>query len=166
MGNKNQIFHISSILEGVFGNLNLSKRLKQQQALKLWTDIVGVEISAVTWPLELHSKKLRILVTDPIWMQQLSFLEPKIIEKINNRLSVTDNELIEKIYFQLGVPPRSTEVQRPNVLKGSIELSHEEHTLIHDTVNNLSNNELREILIIFFKKATLASKKRRDKASA
>lgn len=160
MGKKYQSLHISSILNGVFGTLGLSNRLKQQQALKLWAEVVGPEISAVTWPLEFSSKEMRVLVNDPIWMQQLVFLEPKIIDKINSRLSTMDNQLIEKIYFQVGIPPKNKATEGRKRLRESLDLLPEEVNTINETVNNLSNPELKEILKNFFKKALLADKKR------
>jgi len=79
------------------------KLLKQYRRLYIWTnwhDIVGDEISRISWPYSIDSNdKLLVLVKEPIWLQQLQFNKIFILKKIN---SIIEDFPIKDIRFKLG----------------------------------------------------------------
>ena len=66
---------------------------------KVWDEVVGPAISKNAQPLRIKNKRLRVRVSDPIWFQELQFMEEDIREKINERL---DRKAIDKIDFSVG----------------------------------------------------------------
>ncbi len=65
---------------------------------EVWDDVVGYRISKNARPLWIKNGKLRVTVLDPIWLQELEFLERDIREKLNGRLG---RKAVEKIDFKL-----------------------------------------------------------------
>ena len=66
---------------------------------KVWEDVVGPGISRHAQPLWIKEGRLRIEVSDPIWLQELSFLKEDIRKKLNKRLS---REVVTKMEFRAG----------------------------------------------------------------
>ncbi len=69
------------------------------QIWKIWDVVVGPAISKNAQPLWIKSKKLRVIVSDPIWLQELKFVEKNIKEKLNKKLR---RKAVEKIEFRVG----------------------------------------------------------------
>lgn len=65
---------------------------------KVWDETVGPTIARHAQPLWIKGRRLRVQVSDPIWLQELSFLRESIKEKINGKLG---RESVEQIEFRL-----------------------------------------------------------------
>lgn len=66
---------------------------------KVWDDVVGPAISRNTRPSWIKNFRLRVKVSDPIWLQELKFVEEDIRERLNKRLG---RRAVEKIDFRVG----------------------------------------------------------------
>ena len=66
---------------------------------KVWDGVVGQAISKNARPLWVKNGKLKVTVSDPIWLQELQFVEKDIREKLNNALG---RKAVEKIEFRVG----------------------------------------------------------------
>ena len=66
---------------------------------KVWDEVVGQTISESARPSRIKKGCLRVTVSDPIWLQELKFLESTIREKLNKKLGRT---AIERIDFRVG----------------------------------------------------------------
>jgi predicted nucleic acid-binding Zn ribbon protein len=64
-----------------------------------WKDTVGATIAENTRPEAIKGKLLLVHVSSAPWMQQLQFLKPELIEKLNQTLG---KDMIEDIRFQIG----------------------------------------------------------------
>jgi predicted nucleic acid-binding Zn ribbon protein len=64
-----------------------------------WKDVVGPAIAQNTQPEAIKGKLLLVNVSSAPWMQQLQFLKPELIEKLNETLG---KELVEDIRFKIG----------------------------------------------------------------
>ena len=64
-----------------------------------WKDVVGRTIAQNTQPEAIKGKLLLVNVSSAPWMQQLQFLKPELIEKLNETLG---KELVEDIRFKIG----------------------------------------------------------------
>jgi len=62
----------------------------------VWDEVVGDQISQIARPLWVKEGRLRVTVSDPIWLQELEFLEPDIRQRLNERLG---RQAVEKIGF-------------------------------------------------------------------
>jgi predicted nucleic acid-binding Zn ribbon protein len=64
-----------------------------------WDEVVGPAIAQNTRPEAIKGKLLLVNVSSAPWMQQLQFLKPELIQKLNEMLG---KELVENIRFQIG----------------------------------------------------------------
>jgi len=102
MGSKK---HSMTSLKDVIANLLKDDTLPfnpdDSRIWKLWEDVVGPAIASNAQPLRIKNRILKVRVSDPIWFQELKFMEGRIREKLNERLG---REAVDKIEF--GVGPR------------------------------------------------------------
>jgi len=66
---------------------------------KVWDEVVGPAISKNARPLWIKDRMLKVTVSDPIWLQELKFVENDIKEKLNKKLG---RKAVEKIEFRVG----------------------------------------------------------------
>ena len=89
---------IGPVLENSIKRLGLDKGIKKWKVLDVWESAVGKPIADVTRPGYMKGKTLFVFVTDSIWLQELKFLEERIIEKINHQIG---DRVIDTIYFKM-----------------------------------------------------------------
>ena len=75
---------------------------------KVWDAVVGPAIARNSQPLSIKNRQLRVRVSDPIWFQELKFMEESIREKLNDRLG---RKAVDKIEFRVG--PRLSDRKDP-----------------------------------------------------
>jgi predicted nucleic acid-binding Zn ribbon protein len=90
---------IRSVLENTLKSLEIDVPLKSYSILGAWNEIVGATVAAHSQPRSIRNRILFIDVTHSTWMQQLQFLKPTLLEKLNNFLG---EPLIQDIRFKLG----------------------------------------------------------------
>ena len=66
---------------------------------RVWDGVVGPAISKNARPLWIKDGKLKVTVSDPIWLQELQFVEEDIRKKLNGKLG---RKAVEKIEFRVG----------------------------------------------------------------
>lgn len=66
---------------------------------KVWEEVVGPAISENARPLWIKNKILRVTISDPIWLQEIKFIEESIKEKLNAKLG---RKAVEKIELRVG----------------------------------------------------------------
>jgi predicted nucleic acid-binding Zn ribbon protein len=64
-----------------------------------WKDIVGPAVAENARPEAIRGKSLLVNVSSAPWMQQLQFLKPELIEKLNETLG---KEVVRDIRFKIG----------------------------------------------------------------
>ncbi|MEW6543926.1 MAG: DUF721 domain-containing protein [Nitrospirota bacterium] len=74
---------VSAVLDGLAKRLGLESKLLEFHLRRRWPEIVGEQIAAHTRPDSIRFKKLYLLVENSVWLQQLTFLKPTLLEKIN-----------------------------------------------------------------------------------
>ena len=90
---------IYSILEKTLKALEIDVPLKSYSIWGAWKELVGDSVALQTQPRAIRNRILFIDVSHSTWMQQLQFLKPTLLEKINNFLG---EPLIQDIRFKLG----------------------------------------------------------------
>jgi hypothetical protein len=94
---------IRSILEKTFETLEIDVHLKAYSIWGAWKEIMGESVALQTQPRSIRNRILFIDVSHPTWMQQLQFLKPQLLGKINTFLGKPH---IQDIRFKLGkIPP-------------------------------------------------------------
>ena len=112
------------ILEKTLKNLEIDVPLKTYSILGAWDEIVGESVAEHSQPRSIRNRILFIDVTHPTWMQQLQFLKPTLLEKVNAFLS---EPLIQDIRFKVGkisptipAPPKTPSLKDEKLDKATL----------------------------------------------
>jgi hypothetical protein len=92
----------SSVLEGLARRLGLETKLLENRIRRDWASVVGEPVASNTWPDQIRYKKLYLLVHNSVWMHQLTFLKPTLLQKLK---VVAGGELITDIVLRVGEIP-------------------------------------------------------------
>jgi predicted nucleic acid-binding Zn ribbon protein len=95
-----------SILSGLSKRLGLESRMLELRLRRRWRDIVGEPMASHTWPAQIRFKKLYLIVRNPVWLQQLTFLKPALLTKLQTEFGT---ESVTDIAFRVGEIPDETE---------------------------------------------------------
>jgi hypothetical protein len=88
-----------SILAGLAHRLGLESKLFEARLRRQWPDIVGEPIATHTRPDQIRFKKLTIFVHNSVWLQQLTFLKPVLLQKVN---AMAGEPLVTEIVLRIG----------------------------------------------------------------
>lgn len=88
-----------TILTGLSRRLGLESKLFEARLRRRWPDIVGEPIAMHTRPDQLRFKKLYIFVRNSVWLQQLTFLKPMLLQKVNEE---GGQALVAEIVLRIG----------------------------------------------------------------
>lgn len=91
-----------TILSSVAKQLGLETRLVEVRIQQQWPGLVGEPISSHTWPVQIRFHKLYLLVENSVWLQQLTFLKPALLAKLN---AEAGSELLTDIVLRVGEIP-------------------------------------------------------------
>jgi predicted nucleic acid-binding Zn ribbon protein len=89
---------VGGIIAGVLNELGLSAPLREWQAVQVWDKVVGEKVSQHTQAYGIDKGELAVRVDSHAWMQELQFLKPDIIRKLNTELGA---DIIRDIRFAL-----------------------------------------------------------------
>ena len=92
----------SAILSGLSKRLGLQSHLFELRLQQQWRDIIGEPVGSHTWPAQVRFKKLYLIVRNSVWLQQLVFLKPTLLAKLNERAG---SEMLTDIAFRVGEIP-------------------------------------------------------------
>lgn len=91
---------VSDLLSAAFsGQPEAARKMDEARALQAWPALVGECVARFSTAEKLRGDVLIVRVADPLWMQQLGFLKPELLQKFRAsfpRLGVRD------IYFVRG----------------------------------------------------------------
>src|SRR5437764_14345778 len=90
---------VSSILTNLAPRYGMEAKLLEWRLRRHWSEIAGEQIAAHTRPDQIRFKKLYLIVENSVWLQQLMFLKPTLLEKINE---AADSQLVSDIMFRVG----------------------------------------------------------------
>jgi predicted nucleic acid-binding Zn ribbon protein len=75
------------LLAGLLAQLGLADRLREQEALARWPELVGPEIASRSRALRIREGVLYVQVTSAAWSQELRFLKAQILAHYDEALS-------------------------------------------------------------------------------
>ncbi|MDY6863933.1 MAG: DUF721 domain-containing protein [Thermodesulfobacteriota bacterium] len=93
---------IGKILKRYFNRSDLLKKLDSYEVFLRWDDIVGDKIAAHAKPYRIKGNTLWVVVSNSVWLQELTFLKKEIVKQIQIKLQ---EKKIKEIYFVLGELP-------------------------------------------------------------
>ena len=99
MRGQSKLDSFSTILAGLAHRLGLETKLFEARLRRQWPDIVGEPIAIHTRPDQIRFKKLTILVHNSVWLQQLTFFKPVLLEKLH---AMGGKPLVTEIVLRIG----------------------------------------------------------------
>ncbi len=96
-----------SILSGLAKRLGLESRLVELRLQQRWREIVGEPMASHTWPVQVRFKKLYLIVRNSVWLNQLTFLKPALLLKLQ---AESGTGVVTDIAFRVGEIPGEPEV--------------------------------------------------------
>ena len=90
---------LKEIITAVLSDSRLPFNPDDARIWKVWDEVVGAPIARNAQPSWIKDGRLRIKVSDPIWLQELEFAGETIREKLNGKLG---RKAVKKIEFRLG----------------------------------------------------------------
>jgi len=133
---------LSSILEGVARRLGLESKLLENRLRRDWLSIVGEPMASNTWPDQIRYKKLYLLVHNSVWLHQLTFLKPTLIQKLNG---AAGGELITEIVLRVGeIPLRTAASPAPPTLDGDVIVAEVIRAEVLSHVSAIQDPDLRQ----------------------
>jgi predicted nucleic acid-binding Zn ribbon protein len=75
------------ILQGLIAQYGLEGPMAEHRLREHWTEIVGDQVAAHAQPDQIRFRKLYLTVDSSAWMQEMSFLKPMLLEKVNGALN-------------------------------------------------------------------------------
>jgi predicted nucleic acid-binding Zn ribbon protein len=152
---------LHSILEKTLKALEIDVPLKTYSILGAWNKIVGESVAEHSQPRSIRNRILFIDVSHSTWMQQLQFLKPTLLEKINTFLG---ESLIQDIRFKLGkispTMPASTKTHSLEDEKLDKATLDRIENLLQEIDDDQIRKSLRDVLI---KGAKLEQSRRKSK---
>jgi hypothetical protein len=102
MTRSHRVDSFGAILSGLAKRLGLESRLAELRVQREWREIIGEPIASHTWPVQIRFKKLYLVVENSVWLHQLTFLKPVLLEKLR---AATGPDLITEIVMRVGDVP-------------------------------------------------------------
>jgi predicted nucleic acid-binding Zn ribbon protein len=96
---KDKLTSLKDILADIFRGADLPFNPDDAFIWKIWEDVVGPSIAKNAHPIWIKDRNLRVAVSDPIWLQELRFVEETMKDKLNQKMGRT---AVESIEFRLG----------------------------------------------------------------
>ena len=90
---------LGTVLQQALKGSKIDVDLDAYRLWQQWKDVVGPAIAENTRPEAIKGKLLLVHVSSAPWMQQLQFLKPVLIEKLNETIG---KEVVGDIRFKIG----------------------------------------------------------------
>jgi hypothetical protein len=90
---------IASALDDIAQRFGLSVSLLEHKLQRHWPVIVGEHVAAHTRPESIRFKKLYVITDSSVWVQQLTFLKPSLLESIN---TAAGSPIVTDIVLRVG----------------------------------------------------------------
>ena len=96
---KNSLTSLKDVITSLLSDGTLPFNPDDARIWRVWDEVVGPAISRNARPSWIKNGKLKVRVSDPIWLQELEFVEESIREKLNTKLG---RKAIDRIEFRIG----------------------------------------------------------------
>lgn len=135
----------SETLKEAIKQLGIEHKINQARAIVYWDEVVGKRIAAHAEPYLVRDGILFVSTSSSTWSQELSLIQPRLLQKLNQYLG---EPIVKQIRFQSrglskGKEPLSVEEK---IDLSEIKLTSEERAEIEKQVSQLSEESLREEL--------------------
>ena len=94
---------IHSVLKEVSQHNGLGVKLLEARLQQEWEELVGPTLAKHSYPSTIRYRKLNLISDNSVWLQQLVFLKPQILESIRTRFPELE---VSDILLRLGSLPQ------------------------------------------------------------
>ncbi|AMV73137.1 hypothetical protein JCM30471_15480 [Desulfuromonas carbonis] len=151
---------IGGVLQGLLQQKGMSERLREYRAWQVWNEVVGPQIAAHAQPCGIRDGILEIRVDQPVWMQQLQLLKPKLLARLNERLGAA---LFRDLFLRRGQVATAPVTKKAAPLPPPPPLDPATEEQIRATVADLADDDLRRGLAqLLRRQAQLDARRRSD----
>ena len=96
---KETLLSLKDIISSLLNDPKLPFNPDDARIWEIWEGVVGAPIAKYARPEWIKKGKLRVRVSDPIWLQELGFVKESIKDKLNKSLG---RKAVETIELRLG----------------------------------------------------------------
>ena len=152
---------MGSLIVDMLQKRGLEDKVREYRTWQIWDETVGPQIAARARPVRIREGVLEIRVDQPVWMQQLQLMKPKILGRLNERLG---GGILKDLFLRQGrIPPPPVLAPPPKPPEWLDQpLSDADRDEIETALGTLDDSELKERLrrILTLQKQVARSKER------
>lgn len=108
---RRQVQGSAQLVELTLRRHGLFEKVREQQAIVLWPQIVGPALDRVTQALQLRDGSLLVRVQGSVWRSELHHMLPQLLERLNAKLS----KPLREIHLLSGFVDKSEKDQRKTI---------------------------------------------------
>jgi len=140
---------INSLLAGLFRQSGWQDKLDLHAVFSFWDEMVGKRISEQARPSVIRGTVLWVLVSDPVWMQQLHLQKILLLEKINQRLA---GQKLTDIRFKLAHGGQKGPPAEKGGPPAEKEIDQGKKQAFSQLTSGIKNDEIKKALQSFWAK--------------
>lgn len=91
---------IDGIVDKTIDVLGLRKKMKEVSSMSVWPQVAGEAIASKTRPRRVKGSRLWVEVSSSAWMNELLYLKPTLISRINKSLG--ENVIKDIVFINKG----------------------------------------------------------------
>ncbi len=136
---------VSSLIEDLIQSKGFEGKLQEYRSWAVWDEVVGPTIAARARPVRIRDGILEVRVDQPVWMQQLQLMKPKIIAKLNQHLG---EGVLKDLFLRRGTnkpAPSPAPVEKPLAWRDEV-LDEAELAEIEKVITTVTEPELKSHL--------------------
>lgn len=108
---RKQVQGSAKLVELTLRRHGLYEKVREQQAIVLWPQIVGPALDRVTQAVQLRDGTLLVRVQGAVWRSELHHMLPQLLERLNERL----NKPLREIHLLSGAVSTKDKYRRQTV---------------------------------------------------
>lgn len=146
------------LIQQVLQQRGMEGKVEEYRAWQVWDEVVGPQIARRARPIRIRDGVLEVRVDQPVWMQQLQLLKPRILTRLNQALG---KELLRDLFLRRGaIDQAPTAAPEPPPAWLQIKLSDAEKQEIEVSVASIADPELRDSLRALLRRQKQLAKSR------
>ncbi|HUT55693.1 MAG TPA: DUF721 domain-containing protein [bacterium] len=104
---------VQELVNKILDDWGMARLSREQRVFLVWDEALGSTLARTTRPAAVHHGSLIVAVKNSAWLQELQFMKPEIIKKLNR---VLGKGVIREVRFKIGswpdeAPPGKAEEQ-------------------------------------------------------
>lgn len=90
---------LGDVLKNIIKNLGSKERLKEEEIIDAWAEVVGESASKHTRPASLKAGVLAVTIDSSAWLYELTTGKKRIVQKLSEKLK---GKKIKDVRFRMG----------------------------------------------------------------